>query len=161
MSHTSCLSTHVHHTSTSIIQSRSGSHFGTFILTVKCLEAKLWDYIWCIYMYIWCIYIYMYIYTYVHLGDSTGKNKKENPPASAGAVRYTGLIPGSGRSPGGGHSNPCQYSCLENPMDRGAWRATVHGVTHNRTWLKWLSMWAQMYILKFQSNAWESMLSVS
>ena len=38
------------------------------------------------------------------------------------------LIPGMGRSPGGGHGNPLQYSCLENPMDRGAWRATVHGV---------------------------------
>ena len=40
-----------------------------------------------------------------------------------------GLIPGLGRSPGGGHGNPLQYSCLENPMDRGAWRATIHGVT--------------------------------
>ena len=39
-----------------------------------------------------------------------------------------GLIPGLGRYPGGGHSNPLQYSCLENPMDRGAWRATVHSV---------------------------------
>ena len=39
-----------------------------------------------------------------------------------------GSIPGSGRSPGGGHGNPFQYSCLENRMDRGAWRATVHGV---------------------------------
>ena len=41
----------------------------------------------------------------------------------------TGLIPGLGRSPGGGNGNPVQYSCLGNPMDRGAWRATVHGVT--------------------------------
>ena len=40
-----------------------------------------------------------------------------------------GFIPGSGRSPGEGNSNPLQYSCLENPMDRGAWQATVHGVT--------------------------------
>jgi len=44
-----------------------------------------------------------------------------------------GLIPGSGRSPGGGHSNPLQYSCLENPVDRGAWWATVHGVTKSPT----------------------------
>ena len=44
-----------------------------------------------------------------------------------------GSIPGSGRSPGGGHGNPLQYSCLENPMDRGAWRATVHGVEKNWT----------------------------
>ena len=43
-------------------------------------------------------------------------------PTSAGEVRDTGLILGSGRSPGGGHGNPLQYSCLENPMDRGAWR---------------------------------------
>ena len=40
-----------------------------------------------------------------------------------------GLIPGSGRSPGGGNGNPLQYSCLGDPMDRGAWQATVHGVT--------------------------------
>ena len=44
-----------------------------------------------------------------------------------------GLIPGSGRSPGEGNSNPLQYSCLENPMDRGAWWATVHGVAKSRT----------------------------
>ena len=44
-----------------------------------------------------------------------------------------GSIPGSGRSPGGGNGNPLQYSCLENPMDRGAWWATVHGVTKSQT----------------------------
>ena len=43
-------------------------------------------------------------------------------------ARDLGLIPGLGRSPRGGHGNPLQHSCLENPMDRGAWRATVHGV---------------------------------
>ena len=47
------------------------------------------------------------------------------PPASEGDV---GSIPGSGRSPGGGNGNPLQYSCLENPVDRGAWRVTVHGI---------------------------------
>ena len=52
-----------------------------------------------------------------------------NSSANAGDVRDVGLIPGSGRSPGGGHSNPLQYSCLENPMDRGSCWATVHGVT--------------------------------
>ena len=46
-----------------------------------------------------------------------------------------GLIPGSGRSSGEGNGNPLQYSCLENPMDRGTWWATVHGVSKNRTWL--------------------------
>ena len=44
-----------------------------------------------------------------------------------------GVIPGLGRSPGGRHGNPLQYSCLENPMDRGAWQATVHRVTKNQT----------------------------
>ena len=50
-----------------------------------------------------------------------------------------GLSPGWGRSPGGGYGNPLQYSCLENPMDRGAWWATVHRVVKSWTWLKWLS----------------------
>ena len=52
----------------------------------------------------------------------------KNLPASAGDVRDAGLIPVCGRSPGGGHGNPLQYSCLENPMDRRARQATVHGV---------------------------------
>ena len=52
----------------------------------------------------------------------------ENPPANAGDIRDMGSIPGSGGSPGGGHSNPLQYSYLENPMDREAWWATVHRV---------------------------------
>ena len=57
----------------------------------------------------------------------------KNPPASAGDVRDVSLIPGSGRSPGEGNGNPLQDSCLENPMDGGAWRATVHGVTKSQT----------------------------
>ena len=63
----------------------------------------------------------------------------KNLPANAGDSREEGSIPGSGRSPAGGHGNPPQYSCLENPMDRGAWRATVHGVTKSWTQLKRLS----------------------
>ena len=47
-------------------------------------------------------------------------------------IRDTGSVPGSGRSPGGGDGNPLQYSFLEDPMDRGAWRAAVHGVTESR-----------------------------
>ena len=50
----------------------------------------------------------------------------KNPPASSGDMRDRDLIPGSGRSPGGGNGNPLQYSCLENPMDRGALWAIVH-----------------------------------
>ena len=57
----------------------------------------------------------------------------KNPPANAGDIRDTGLIPVSGRSPGGGHGKPLQYSCLENSRDRGAWWATVHKVSKNQT----------------------------
>ena len=57
----------------------------------------------------------------------------KNPHASAGDLRDTGLIPGSGRFPGGGHSNSHQYSCLENPSNRGAWWATVLGVAKSQT----------------------------
>ena len=59
----------------------------------------------------------------------------KNLPATAGDIRDVDSIPGSGRSPGEGHENPLQYSCLENAMDRGAWKATVHRVTKNWTWL--------------------------
>ena len=55
----------------------------------------------------------------------------KNPPANAGNLRDMGLIPGSGRYPGGGNDNPLQYSCLENPMERGAWWATAHGVAES------------------------------
>ena len=67
----------------------------------------------------------------------------KNPPADAGDVGDAGLIPGSGRSSGGECGNPLQYSCLENPMDRGAWQATVHGVAKSRTRLKQLSTGGQ------------------
>ena len=63
----------------------------------------------------------------------------KNSPANAGDLRDVGSIRGSGRSPGGGHGNPFQYSCLENLMDRGAWWAAVCGVTKSRTWVKRLS----------------------
>ena len=57
----------------------------------------------------------------------------KNPSASAGDIRDTGSVPGSGRSPGGGHGDPLQYSCLGNPMDRGAWQDTVHEVAKSPT----------------------------
>ena len=72
-----------------------------------------------------------------------GGSAVKNQPANAD-VRDAGSIPGLGRSPAGGHSNPLQYSCLENPMDRGAWQATVHRVAQSWTRLKRLSM-AQIY----------------
>ena len=70
-----------------------------------------------------------------HLGVCRGPRlpRVKNPPADAGDVRDSDLIPGSGRSPGGGHGNPLHYSCLENSMDRGAWWATVHRATKSRT----------------------------
>ena len=56
-----------------------------------------------------------------------------NPPTNARDIRDTGSIPGLGGSPGEGHGSPLQYSCLENPMDRGYWRDTVHGVAKSGT----------------------------
>ena len=57
----------------------------------------------------------------------------KNLPANTGDARDVDSIPGSGRSPGEGNSNPLQYSCLGNPMDRGAWQPAVHGATKSRT----------------------------
>ena len=72
--------------------------------------------------------------TGVHVGHPWWLSGKE----SACAAGDTGWIPGSGRCPGGGHGDPLQYSCLENPMDRGTWRVTVHRVAQSRTRLKQL-----------------------
>ena len=68
----------------------------------------------------------------------------KNPLANAGDIRDAGSIPGSGRSPGGGHGTPLQYSCLENPMDRGAWGTTVHGVAKSQIGLKQLGTYARI-----------------
>ena len=62
----------------------------------------------------------------------------KNAPANAQDIRDMGSVSGSGKSPGGGHGNTLQYSSLENPMDRGAWRATVHRVSKNQARLKQL-----------------------
>ena len=68
----------------------------------------------------------------------------KNPPANA---RDADLIPGLERSPGGGHGSPLQYSCLENPMDRGACRAVIHRVRKSQTRLKWTShAWTRLKI---------------
>ena len=64
----------------------------------------------------------------------------KNLSANLGDLRDAGSIPGWGRSSGGGHGNPLQYPCLENPMDREAWQAKVHVVTKSQTRPKWLSM---------------------
>ena len=75
------------------------------------------------------MYVCMYTYIYTHMG-CPGVSAVKNPLANAGDED---LIPALGRSPGGGNGNPLQYSCLENPMDRGAWQATVHRVTQSDT----------------------------
>ena len=68
-------------------------------------------------------------------GGSSGKE----PACHAGDIRVAGLIPGLGRSPGGGHGNQLQYSCLESPMNRGDWQATIHRVSKSQTRLKQVS----------------------
>ena len=70
---------------------------------------------------------------YICTWGSTGGPSGKEPSCQS---RKVVLIPGSGRSPGGGHGNPLQYSCLKNPMNRGAWQATVHGVVKGQTRLK-------------------------
>ena len=90
-----------------------------------------------------------------YLGFWDGASSKESP-ASAGDMRDVGSIPGSGRSPGGGHGNPLRYSFLENPMDRGLWQNTVHGVTKSWTRLMRLSTpqsWVpRLTLLDLQTN---------
>ena len=73
----------------------------------------------------------------------------KNLLASAGDMKVAGSIPVSERSPGGGHGNPLQYSCLKNAMDRGAWQATVHRVTNSRTRLKQLSTHTNTYLFTY------------
>ena len=74
-----------------------------------------------------------FTYTHTDKGPSQVVPVVKNPPANAGDTKNTALIPELGRSPGEGNGNPLQYSSLENPMDRGAWWATVHGVSKSQT----------------------------
>ena len=78
----------------------------------------------------------------------------KNPPADAGDIRDPSSIPGLGRSLGEGHGDPFQYSCLENPMNRGAWRATAHRVAQSQTQLKRLStLWEKARVGCFNRTA--------
>ena len=79
----------------------------------------------------------------------------KNPPANSGNRRDLALIPGSGRPPRGGNGNSLQYSFLENPMDRGAWWAAVHGVTQSQTELSYLA-WAHTHTSSLFGKAEES-----
>ena len=79
----------------------------------------------------------------------------KNSPANAEDIRNVGSNPGWGRFPGGGYGNPLQYSCLEHPMDRGAWQATVHRIAKSQTWLKRLSM-QETQVLCFWWRDWGS-----
>ena len=75
------------------------------------------------------IYMFVHIYTYTYMGFPGGSDGK----ASAYNEGDPGSVPGWGRWPGEGNGNPLQYSCLEDPMGRGVWRATTHVITKNRT----------------------------
>ena len=72
-------------------------------------------------------------YIWARLSSSSSSWSPKNPPPNAGATEDTGSILGSGRFPGEGNGNPLQYSCWDNPMDRGAWRVTAHEVAKSRT----------------------------
>ena len=79
-----------------------------------------------------------FIFCHTHIWASEVALVVKNRSARAGQVKDVSLSPGLGRSPVGGHDNPLQYSCLENPMDRGALQATVQRVSKSQKWLKWL-----------------------
>ena len=103
-----------------------GKHNRTIVQLYCGLETKLNENLQCIEN------IHMNGFKILLLGFPGGSDSKE----SACNVGDLGLIPGSGRFPGEGNDNPLQYSCLENSMDRGAWGATVHGVTKSQTQLR-------------------------
>ena len=86
-------------------------------------------------IFVFYTYMYTHAHTHTYVWASQVALVVKNLPAKDGELRDAGLILGSGGSPGGGNGNPFQYSCLENPMDRGAWQATVRGVTKSWTQL--------------------------
>ena len=88
---------------------------------------------------------HIYMCIYISIWVSQVALVVKNPPANAGDAKDMDSSPGLVRSPREGYVNPLKYSCLENPTDRGAWWATVHGVTKSRTQRKWLSMHAHTH----------------
>ena len=83
----------------------------------------------------------------------------KNPAANAGDVKDAGLIPGLGRSLGGWHGNPLQYSCLENPMDREAWQVAVHGVAKSQTGLSYFTFPFHFHALEKEMATHSSVLA--
>ena len=83
-------------------------------------------------------------------GGASGKE----PVCQCSRHRNAVSTPGSGRSPGGGHGNPSQYRCLENPMDRGPWHSTVKKVAESQTWLKQLNMGKTIYRVNAIPTKW-------
>ena len=104
-----------------------------------CCAAKWFSYIYIRTFFFKTFFSIMVYHWILNIGASQVALVIKNLPADAGNVRDVGSVPGLGRSPGGAHGNPLQYSCLENPMGRGAFLATVHGVTKSQTQLKWFS----------------------
>ena len=102
-----------------------------------------------------CTYIYVYIPLFKNLAVLSLNWASQlvlvvtNPPANAEDRRDEGSIPGLGRSPGEGNGNPFQYSCLEHPMDKGAWWATVHNVAKSQTQLQRLSTHARVLVVAY------------
>ena len=105
----------------------------------QCKNEYSWSHLLCL------ITSKLNIFSYSSIAGFPGGASGKGPPANSGDIREAVSVLGSGRCPDGGHDNPLQYSCLENPMDRGAWRATVYRVTKNRTQLKRLSTHAPVY----------------
>ena len=83
-----------------------------------------------------CVYLCLSVSLSSYNRASQAALVVKNPPAHAGDIRDVGSVAGLGRSPGGGHGNPLQCSCLQSPMDRGAWQATIHSVAMSQTWPK-------------------------
>ena len=109
----------------------------TLYITFNNLVLMFWFYI---YWYFWLFYDYIKTISLGRVFQVALVVK--NLPDNAQDARNLGSIHGLEWSPGGGHGNPLQYSFLENPMDKGAWKATVHRFTKSQTRLKWLSTYA-------------------
>ena len=108
-------------------------------MTSRTLYTVKWKGAVCRVWYHFCIkgnHRYVYVSSSIHKKVFPGFTVVKNPPANSEDAGNSDSIPGLGISPGVGNGKPLQYSCLENSMVRGAWRATVHGVTQNRTRLR-------------------------